>query len=537
MLAVRDNRALPFALDTNLRTALLQVKKLQNLQVAVPGLKGEAAPHQNVGIAFMSVVQRGLLLDFVGAGKTFQTIGADLALRSHGLVGRTLVLCQSGKRFDWAREYQRFSPLTTNIVKGKALNKDNVAERELGWMSYDKFDVTVASYENFRLDMVKKTELPGGYKYVTGTDLLHKLKFDLVVLDEVTVFKSHKALIHGVLKYFIQWMKPRCVFGLSATPIQKSLEDIHAVMDVLTPGLLGTLKEFNDAFITRKEMMFGDKIINKIVSYKNEQALASIVEPYYIRREKTEVGYENKHVFKARYVEMLPEQAKRYAELDSMVTEALGCADLMKRLTMMEKVVDSLWLIDEPKKRRESAKLEDLEILLSGDLKKEKVVIFSKNLGMLEQAEEDVLKPLRIKYIRYTGKETNIEKREAGRQKFQNDPSIRVALVTTAAEMGYDFHAASYMIFLNHVYNPARVNQIIGRIDRPLVQMHPFTCSIHYVTANTFEEKLIPKLYREAELSKKVLGATNYMEELNNNVLEEMTQQQLFGFMKVGRAA
>jgi SNF2 family DNA or RNA helicase len=96
------------------------------------------------------------------------------------------------------------------------------------------------------------------------------------------------------------------------------------------------------------------------------------------------------------------------------------------------------------------------------------------------------------------------------------------------------------MIFVDHVWNPARIEQIIGRIDRPLIQKSPFTCSIHMVAVDTLEEDVIPRLYKEADLMKKIFNAENKFEDLKEaqdqgDLFNALTKNQLMSLIRKGK--
>lgn len=522
-------------MDVKLQQMLLALKQSKDVKVDVPGFKGEFEPHQRVGVAFGVLAKKCLILDFVGAGKTIEAIGIDLKTRSLGDVRRTLVVCQGGKRRDWHDEYRNFTDLNVYVVDG------NKSQRVDSWLAgQSDTGVTVANYEAVRGDFLERIEELGanGKKYhlYKPSGLLQHVRWDLVIFDEVSIFKGWESVLADSLNHLVQRVQPEYVLGLSATPVQKTLEDLHSIMDKVVPGLLGAREEFESNYCIKHlfERYQGRRRIrfNKVIGYKNEQHLASIMEPYFIRREKQEVyGDRLKHVFKIRRVQLTPDQSKAYKKIQSSIRDGENRGSLLQAFGQMERVCDTMAFLDQTS--HTSAKLDDLRYLLTNELCEEKVVIFSKWHKTLEEIESQILQPEAIRYIRYTGRE-EINKREDDRRIFLNDPAVRVALVTTAAEMGFNFHSAHYMIFMNHIYNPARVEQLIGRIDRPIVQKSNFICTIHYICENTFEENVVPRLHREADLMKKLFGASNRFDNLQGEFLDAMDEDQLLGLIKTG---
>lgn len=521
--------------------ALLKIKAQEDIKVEIPGLKLPLEPHQRVAVAFMVLGEKTIDGDFLGAGKTVSAAATDLKLRSMSKVMRTLVVCQGGKRWDWQNEYKRFTDIPTYLIDGSKSSRTN------SWLEAQAgFGVTIAHYQSVRGDFliterVDSGKMKGGKKLYhtvySPNSLLRMLKYDLIIFDEITVFKGWGTALIQALWALISATNPEFCIGLSATPIQKSIEDLHSIMSVIRPGYLGTREEFEDEYCIKRQFSTyigkGSRKVRfmKTVGTKNEEKLKQLMNPVFIRREKDQVyAGKLKHVPKVRRVLLGPEQLKAYRVLQDKVDRGDSRGALLQVFLEMEKVCDTMtWYPG----GTESAKIDDIRSLLNGDLLDEKVVIFSKYKQPLRHLAQ-VLEEDEIEYITYTG-DVPMEQREKLRYQFQNDTETRVALVTTAAEMGFDFHAAHYMIFINHIYNPARMDQLRGRIDRPIVQKSNFICTIHYTAEGTFEENVIPRLHREADLMKKVFGATNSFDPLNAELLDALDNDQLFDLIKTGR--
>lgn len=525
-------------MDPTRRAALLKLKDQAQINCELPGLKLPLEKHQTVGVSFAVVGKRTLNLDFLGAGKTVTAIAADLKLRNMGEVDRTLVVCQGGKRWDWRDEYERFTDIPVYIIDGSK------RQRAGTWLeSQADSAVTIAHYQTVRGDFltIEKVDVGNGYfhKVPRASSLLQMLRYDFIIFDEVSIFKNWTTTLIQALQKLIEHTHPEYCLGLSATVIQKSLEDLHSIMSVIRPGLLGDRRLYEDTYCIKRQFSTyaGRRKIKfmKTIGFKNEDKLAEIMAPHFIRREKENVyAGRLKYVPKIRRVRLTKVQADAYKKLTGSVDSGDARGALLQVFLEMEKTCDTMaWFGGQ----RDSAKIADIRELLHGDLDGEKVVIFSKHHKPLDHLSE-VLDEDGISYIRYSGprkgEKPNMKEREAARKRFQTDPDIRVALVTAAAEMGFDFHAAHYMIFLNHIYNPARIDQLRGRIDRPIVQTSNFICTIHYVCEDTFEESIIPRMHKEADLMRKVFGAENTFDPLKAELIEALDKDQLYGLIKTG---
>lgn len=470
-------------------------------------------------MAFSVIARRCLIADFCGAGKTVEAIGADLKFRSLGKVRRTLIVCLSDKRMDWVAEYKRFSDLQVHMIDGP--KQDRTAK----WLySASDIGVTVASYEQIRADMVNRQRDDLGNKFNEPTGLLRHMRYDLIIFDEASVFRTWESTLADSLRYMVGQCKPYSCLALTATPINKRAEDVVSLMDKVIPGMFD-YRGFIDRYVIKKRFRKGRFTFEKVVGYRNLAELASIMDPVFIRRERDTVyGETTKRVKKIRRVTLTPAQRDRYADLRNEVDANGDRNNLLAIYRNMEETVDTMAYVDA--NNHSSAKLDDLMQLLDTELLDEKVLIFSNRHKTLEELRLR-LNEAGITFINYTGRE-KVEEREADRQRFLDDPSIRCALVTTAAEMGKNFHSARYVIFLNHVINPARIDQVIGRIDRGHMQKSNFICSIHYVSKDTHEESMLERILKERKTSEQIFN-------IKDDSIELLDNHQLIDLIKHGK--
>lgn len=510
-------------MNPTLRNVLIHVKQLKDVEMEIPGLLLPLEPHQRVSVAFCLLAKRCLATLSMGLGKSAIAIALDLKLRELKQVTNTLVLCQSGQKYSWSDEFAKFSETATVVVDG------HKPDRVTRWMTAACGPtVTIASYESVRADVLNRVKLPDGSNfYQPNLGLLQLLKFDMIVFDEITLFKNIGNILSQALQWLVAYTRPVFAIGLSGTPIHKNLNDLFGSCNIVLPGLLGDQDAFERHFIVRRN--------GKIVGHKNEHQLAEVMRPYFVYFDKDEVYKDRpKIVSKVRRVDLNHDQRIMYREVSNEAAFAEDRDQLRSQFAKLERICGSMAYFDP--KNKSSAKIEDLKSLLLTELQHEKVVIFSKWHLMLDEVTRLILEPNGIPFIRFTGRERNLEERDQNRRHFNSDPACRIALVTTAAEMGYNFEAASYIIFLDHVYNPARVNQARSRIDRPLAQSaNKFMCSIHYVTNDSFEEEVVKKLHYEASLAQRVLGAANKFDDLKADLIESLTTLQLRTLVVTGK--
>jgi SNF2 family DNA or RNA helicase len=88
-------------------------------------------------------------------------------------------------------------------------------------------------------------------------------------------------------------------------------------------------------------------------------------------------------------------------------------------------------------------------------------------------------------------------------ERFMNDPDVHAFISTDAGGLGLNLQVASFVINLDLPWNPARVEQRIGRAHR-IGQTQPVNV-INMIALNTIEQRVLDVLYRKQELFDELL--------------------------------
>jgi hypothetical protein len=152
----------------------------------------------------------------------------------------------------------------------------------------------------------------------------------------------------------------------------------------------------------------------------------------------------------------------------------------------MRMLCNSTFLFD--KQTHHSPKLKEFREILT-DLAIEEnrnVVVFSEYERMTYLAGEE-LRKLGIGFVSLHG---GVPSRQRGAliEKFRNDPAYKVFLSTDAGGVGLNLQAASAVVNFEPPWNPARLEQRIGRVHR-LGQSRPVHV-IHMLTTDSIEERV-----------------------------------------------
>jgi superfamily II DNA/RNA helicase len=171
---------------------------------------------------------------------------------------------------------------------------------------------------------------------------------------------------------------------------------------------------------------------------------------------------------------------------------------LRKALLLARMNADSTYLV-EKQEPGYSSKLERLEELFEELLAEEerKIVLFSEWTTMLDLIERR-LDRFGADYVRLDGSVPQ-KRRQQLVHGFQRDPACRVFLATNAGATGLNLQAADTVINVDLPWNPAVLEQRIGRAHR-MGQKRPVQVYL-LVTEETIEEKLLGTLSAKHDLA------------------------------------
>ena len=183
---------------------------------------------------------------------------------------------------------------------------------------------------------------------------------------------------------------------------------------------------------------------------------------------------------------------------------------LQKALLMCRMVANSTYLVD--KSTHFSSKLEKLDEIL-GELVAEgdrKMVVFSEWTTMLDLVEK-LLQRQRLRFVRLDGSVPQ-RRRQQLVHEFQNDPSCAAFLATNAGSTGLNLQRANTVLNLDLPWNPAVLEQRIGRAHR-MGQRNPVHVLL-FVTEGTLEENLLTTLSAKNQLALAALDVESDVDEI-----------------------
>jgi SNF2 family DNA or RNA helicase len=372
----------------------------------------------------------------------------------------------------WRNEIRRFSSRECRLVLGAASDRADQ-------YSADCF-FTVCNYEQVLRDILSIERVP----------------WDLIVLDEGQRIKNWETKTTQTIKS----LRSPFALVLSGTPLENRLDDLFSVVEFIDDKRLGPAFRFFN-----RHRVVDEK--GKVLGYRDLDALRENLKPVLLRRTRAAVIKD----LPARTTEVvrIPPTEEQLANdgaqmriVSSIVRKRyiseMDLLRLQKALLLARMNADSTWLVDklDPGYSSKLERLAELfEELLAED--ERKIVLFSEWTTMLDLIERR-LERFGAGYVRLDGSVPQ-KKRQQLVHRFQRDPACRLFLATNAGATGLNLQAADTVINVDLPWNPAVLEQRIGRAHR-MGQKRPVQVYL-LVTEDTIEEKLLGTLSAKHDLA------------------------------------
>ncbi|MFC1636527.1 DEAD/DEAH box helicase [Planctomycetota bacterium] len=442
-------------------------------------LKVPLYPYQRKGAVFAAKAGRSLIADDMGLGKTIQAIAAvEILSRTVG-IERVLIVSPTSLKHQWKQEIEKFCGRSAEVVEGL------IAKRAALYASDSFYKIT--NYEVIHRDH----------------ELIRNWAPDMIILDEAQRIKNWKTRRARSVKK----LDSRYAIVLTGTPLENRLEELHSIIEFVDRFRLGPMFRF------LAEHQHVDDV-GKVIGYHNLSKIAKSLEPILVRRTKQEVLKElPDRLDKNYFVPMTKEQMKHHEENRETVARIvakwrrLGFLSetdqriLMIALQNMRMSCNSTYLLD--KKTDFGVKADELISVLEETFERPdmKVVVFSQWLGT-HKLLVDRLESTKRNFVLFHGGIASRKRLDLIKQ-FKNDPECRVFLSTDAGGVGLNLQNASTVVNMDLPWNPAVLEQRIGRLHR-LGQHRPVRV-VNFVAQGTIEHGMLSLLSFKQSLFSGVL--------------------------------
>ena len=450
---------------------------------ATPALRDLLAmplyPYQCEGALFAAQAGRAIIADDMGLGKTVQAIAAAEILLRHGNAERVLVVCPTSLKHQWHEEIVRLAGRQPLVIGGPP------RERAAQFARPAAFKIT--NYDTVRRDL----------------DLINAWAPDLVIADEAQRIKNWDTKAAAAMKQ----VQSRYALVLTGTPLENRLRELVSIVQFVDQHRLGPTWQF-----LHRHQITADG--GQVVGYTRLDEVAKTLAPILIRRRKADVL--DQLPPRREKVYLLPlsapqrklheEQAEIVARIVARWRKQHFLTDrdqkiLMAALQSMRMVCDSTYLLDP--RHDHGTKIPELVRVLDQRLAdpETKVVIFSQWLRSHELLAR-ALDAAGHDYVLFHGG-VPARRRGALVRQFREDPACRVFLSTDAGGIGLNLQCASVVVNLDLPWNPAVLEQRIGRAHR-LGQHRPVQV-LNFVAERSIEHNLMGLLDFKQALAAGVL--------------------------------
>ncbi|MBC7476713.1 MAG: DEAD/DEAH box helicase, partial [Pseudorhodobacter sp.] len=408
------------------------------------GFKANLRPYQQHGLDWLQALHSagfgGVLADDMGLGKTVQALAHIATLKAAGkLKGPALIICPTSVLPNWQAEIARFVPELRSVL-WHGNDRHNLHDR------LDNADIIVSSYPLLVRDI----------KHFAAETL------SLILFDEAQMLKNPKTAGFKAAKA----LKANQIIALSGTPVENQLTDLWSLMDLVAPGLLGSLDQFKRTL---------DRPITRDDDPAAKALLRRRLRPFMLRRTKDEVASDLPDKTEMQeWVDLEKDQLAAYESLrllmQKRVRDEIARVGLLRsQIVFLDALLKLRQLCCDPRllpqttaksadKPAGSAKLARLMEMLPELLREgRRIILFSQFTSMLDLIKPE-LDSLGITYVEIRGE---TQDRSTPVRQFQAGDVPLILISLKAGGTGLNHTAADTVILYDPRWNPAVEAQAI----------------------------------------------------------------------------
>lgn len=488
--------------------------------------------YQRTPIAFADARHGRMLLgDGTGLGKTVTAIGYFVyrELVNPGKDWPILVVTTASTKYQWASEFERFSP--------KKDIKVVVCDGMHTVHEYPDADVVVLNYALLANHVITEKSKNGKVnRYVIGDAILSLAKtgFNGLIVDECQHVKNSTTKISKAIQHLLSTRYMNSVLMLSATPLENRPVELFNILSLLRPDIWRNYKHFTERYCDAhpaERWVYRGKKGRAKQKYTDVSGAINLDELHQLlvthvlfRRGKKEalpdlpaaqpvvIGLNLSPSDEREYSDIMSGKklfVNKYGEEKEMDHPAVRMSYL-RQFAGQLKVDYAITFIKDFLEVQKELDAED----------RSKLVVFTEHHTVIDTLYEEFKKIS----VLFDGRKSAKAKEEA-KTKFMDDDNIQVFFgQITASGEGLDGlqTVSNTALFVEFPYRPTQVAQCIGRIERSGTNFDSSTVYFP-IWKNTVEDTVMSMLVNKEKNILQVLDGTHDSDVSSSKVPERVT--------------
>ena len=449
---------------------------------------------QAFGSYFAFNSDASIICDPVGLGKSAQALACAEKRMDEEETNFNLIICPSTLKKNWAEEIEKFTDKKYTVVSGeKSKRKRMYRQSYLYDYMIINYDVLFNDYDEIYEFMLDKD----GYKIN-------------LIIDEIQYINNRKSKRAKAVKL----ISDECLYilGLSATLLENKITDLYNNFLVIDESVFGDKTQYANFVHKFCEVDYW----GTVTGYKNKKVIKQRMAPYFIRRLKEDVEDElPDRVENNFWIELSTEHRKVYNDVKKKIVDEIEdierkrkivMADIFPMVVYLRQCLLSTSLIGH--KHNYSAKTDELLNIIKMVGRKGKFVLFCHFPLMIELLKEKMdeigLKSMAMHATKKYKNYCDIDDRVPLIKKFNEDKSYRMLITSDILREGVNILSANYIVNFDLLYNPAKMEQRVGRLDR-IGTKHKTINIINIIAQKTVDENVYERIKSKREMSADIL--------------------------------
>lgn len=482
-------------------------------------------PFQRAGVRFLATVERALLCDEMGTGKTPQTIRTLKALHDRGEnVFPIFVTSPKNMTITWRKEFERWWPgVDAVVVKGSAAERRKIiaGDHQVFITNFESIrsHSRLAPYGSVRLKrcIVCDPTLPDTPANKQASCEICKKEYNEITWRSIVVDEAHRMKDPKAKQTRSIWAlrtdETRFRFALTGTAIADAPHDLWSSLHFIEPESFPSRNRYIDRYCSTSFNLFGGMTITGL-SPDTKEEFFQIIDPKMRRMPKDAVlPFLPKKTYSERYVEMTAKQARAYKQMEEGLISIIGNDDTnvavasnpLVQLTRMSQFAsafaevndDGEVILTEP-----SNKVDGLLELLT-DMGDEPLVVMAQSRQLIELAC-NALEKHKISFSKIVGGQT-ADEREKEKDDFQEGKKRVILCTISAGGIGITLTRSAKLCFLQRSWSMIDNKQAEDRVHRIGSEIHDKVEIIDLISVNTLEERQRVVLAGKAERLEEIM--------------------------------